>query len=227
MTDFKHNVGNTNKRVFRGRRRTFRVKRRKTMGSSAMAKATLALRKVNAMERKQETNFLYALQQNLAPSTLAITQNMAFIAQGDDEQSRVGNKVTITGIGFRVNIVHNPNTEQALLRIIMAVDKRQENLTIPNMSAILHQQVPNSYLRTDQAGRFRILYDRTVALDSNKNPRYVFNVWASGLKINMMFNGSLGSDTIKNGIYVFLITDRAIVDAPLFQWTRKVQFEDA
>ncbi len=96
-----------------------------------------------------------------------VTASINLIAQGVTESERVGRKCTIRSIGWRWNIEYKSQAVMSstadTVRILMYVDKQANGAGI-SATDLLESDDFQSFNNLSNSGRFRVLYDKTVAL---------------------------------------------------------------
>ena len=91
------------------------------------------------------------------------------IAQGTDESTRIGRKVTVRQINWRFSIALNSQTDQSdppkgdVVRILLFLDK-QANLATAGTTDILESADYQSFNNLANKRRFRTLMDRTYTI---------------------------------------------------------------
>ncbi len=92
------------------------------------------------------------------------------IPEGNGESDRIGRKITIRKIGWRLTVTL-PSTATAastsdVIRVILGYDK-QANLALPTNTDVLEAATFRSFNNLANSARFRILMDRTYDLKAH------------------------------------------------------------
>ncbi len=104
----------------------------------------------------------------IAAGGTIVVSSCNLIAQGDGESQRIGRKVTIKSINWRYSIqieTATSNVGDDIIRLVLYQDKQANGAT----SAVLGVYEDNDYQtfrNLTNKGRFRILMDRTYALNT-------------------------------------------------------------
>lgn len=193
--------------------RTRRVNR-PTYGKALASRLLAQMRKA-----RPEVKVLDTLAVNNFNGQLIIPLHQ--IEQGVDQDDRIGNKVTATGVYFRALIrVTEPAdvAAQAAHRIIIFRDNQQVGDSDPTAAALLSQ--PTTFplttpLLRQNFGRFQVLCDEVLlrnqgfptgnGVASDYAQPFYFQKY---LKMNheIRYNGGAATDINKGGIYVLILS---------------------
>lgn len=145
------------------------------------------------------------------------------ISQGDLSINRNGNSILSKYLFGRMHFKKDTNAPITFLRVMIVQDKQQVSDTSPVISDILSSVSTISPLNHDSHGRYKILKDMTVRLDSNKlTAAYKINV---KLPFHTKFNGTTGADIQKNGVYLVLLSDQSTY-TPIVDYSLRFSFYD-
>ncbi len=197
-------------------------KRRVTGVSSAIAIAKRALKGVSALRSSIEWKLSDENVGAAVTNVGSITQ-LCTVPIGTDVDGRIGKKITLKKINLAFYCTKHITPPQSLVRIIVFVDKRQEIDAKTTVVTILDTAATLSPLNRFRIGRFKILFDQLVRLETNKNS-WVFRK-SLKVNINMEFNGVLGGDIDQNGLYILSLSDEA-VNSPVLTYYVRSYFTD-
>ncbi len=218
------------RRFNRGNRFNFRRRRfdeKKVVMSTAPPSATAlkALREVRKLKRSVEKKFVFKVSQTLVVTDAGSVISFSPAAQGDGESERNGNQMLVTGVGMRMTALLNGSATETVLRVIVFVDKRQVTDTAPSVASVLQQVRPLSYLNGIRHNRFKVLFDKTFALEVASNAFEFVKFWT---KLNLLqkYNGAATGDIEKNGIWLLTVADEVTND-PSLTFQGLLTFTDA
>jgi len=155
------------------------------------------------------------------------------IEQGTGESQRIGRKITISSIHIRGKITlpssDSPSSCDSRYRIMVVQDKQNNGAgtLLTGAGGVLQNGQIESFRDLENVNRFRILYDKTRAINATmgygifvSNPNPVLSNWTSGqrqvnvninvrLNLPIEYSSPTGSVTEirSNNICVFLIGD--------------------
>ncbi len=192
------------------RKRTYvtggpRYKKRKYTGS-AITIAKKALRSVEKLKRGIEWK-LTDDQQTINPSNAGEVQQITFIAQGNTVVTRVGKSVTVKQLNLGFYITKHATPNVTALRILVFIDSQQEIDAKSSVTAVLDTASVLSPLNRFRIKRYKILFDRLYALETNHESFLVRK--SIKLDFAMIFNGAASTDLDKNGLFMLAISDEA------------------
>lgn len=181
-------------------RRKYR-KRRKS--SKSFAKKVMAVvNKKQELKTKQSSGSDASL---IATSGFVQEMNETAVAQGLDDDERVGDNLNLKYIHFKAAV--SSGSANGLVRCFVIQDL--ENASPNGIGATL--PLPNDFFPNQQVAnaRYQILYDRTVEIDAANRPNYLFNIRipASKLKIKKIHYDD-GATTLSGGgnVRLFMTT---------------------
>lgn len=152
------------------------------------------------------------------------------IAQGDDENQRIGDKIYIKDYQFRGTI--NSGTANGLIRIFaFQLDTTSDGQANPSALTNLS---PNDFWPNSESvdgPRYKILYDKMYKVDPNNNPNQFFKFKISSNKLmnkQIEFSDDAGaaSDIIKGRIVVRLTTTNATATQITTDINSRVRYYD-
>lgn len=189
------------------RRRKPRAKRvyKKPLRYQVADMAASALKGVNYIRGLVNSEMFYKYtQSNLNPvGTAGQVVYLTGLAQGDGASaSRTGNSVLAKNLFGRYQATLSSGST-GIMRILIVQDTQQVADSSPAVTDILDTANVLSPLNRDAAGRFSILKDHTITLDtSSQNKHHKCNVT---LNNHIKFNGTADTDVQKNGVYMIAL----------------------
>jgi len=107
---------------------------------------------------------------------------------------------------------------------MLIVDNQQISDTAPTTAELLQTSSCLSALNSNQSGRFKILKNWFFTIDNAKNKTRVIDYY-SKLWHHVKFNGTLGGDIQKGGIYLFFLSDQP-TNTPTIYYNCKIGYHD-
>lgn len=156
---------------------------------------------------KEEIRYKDLNQSGVATNTQVFTL-MNGMNMGDTDGFRMGTQVRHRKLRFRITL-YSVNNTVANVRIIFVWDK-QVNATLPQVNNLLMATDPNAFRNNDSIKRFKILYDRTIAISSNNTypKRLTGAISLRGLVMNCnTSNTGTISDIVTGGMYFTVLSD--------------------
>lgn len=156
--------------------------------------------------------------QSMTPNTAGSILYLSNMAQGDTEITRNGNSILPKGLTVRFHCQRNTSATQTALRLLCVVDRECDS-TEPTLTEVLAVADIQSFRNRDMKGRFGVLYDKTIILDSQRPDRLLsfhkdFN---QPQKIpnpkrkwfHIYYDGATAAitDMRKNNIFLFALSD--------------------
>lgn len=145
------------------------------------------------------------------------------IPVGDNNAERNGNSILSKYLFGRMEFVINGSSTYTFIRCIFFTDKQQIGDTSPGVTDVLSTASQTSPLNSFSAGRFKILKDMTIRLDTmhpSSNRKIMMK-----LPFHSKYNGTSGSDIQKNGLYLLVICNEP-VNTPAFSYNLRYSFYD-
>lgn len=185
------------------RKRTRRTRRTRRGGSKVMRMVRNLSRRVQGEVKKHVAQNLMTPTSYLSPITNVLNQ----ILQGSAVNQRDGIAIKAKSILFRFGISHNSAVQTSTSRVIVYMDKRQIDATVPAVGQVLENDSDvRSPLNFSFAGRFKILYDKlfwTNALTKTQ----VESKFYKRISVPIRYADSTSTSLVKNGIYVIFMND--------------------
>lgn len=160
-------------------------------------------------------------------ATAGIVYSMVDIAQGDDTQTRSGNRVRAKLLEFNAVFTYSlAHTIPVNCRLIIFKDK-EPNGVLPTTASMLSIAGEPISLRNGiyWPSKYTKVADRIVVLSADKQTQTIRIV--KRLNTPIAFNGAGGtySAIVNNGYYVYLMTD-AVANYPAYLYSARVRFTD-
>ena len=140
-----------------------------TTAKSDAAKAMAMARQVKAMvnvEYKKHT-----VQQTTQAIPYAITPvPLSIIARGDTDETRDGGRLRIKWYTFNYLLTRHPDSFDTVVRVLLVLDRQTNQAQFVGTDLFQDASISDnliSGLNLDNAGRFRLLYDRTHVLKAD------------------------------------------------------------
>lgn len=172
---------------------------------------------VNSEKHVFESNLTTAVD------SAGVINGLISVAQGDTNITRSGNSIFCRKLVMRGSYLLHASATSTVIRYIIFVDNQQVSDTAPAVTAVLAAADVDSMLNVGNWGRFQLLLDRTIVLDSNYPKRYVKHVIP--MKHHVRFNGAAASDNQKGTFYILQISDEA-TNTPTPNLTFQTYFYD-
>lgn len=116
---------------------------------------------MNVEFKQHNVDGSYNLQDNLQ------TQQLCLIAQGTNDNQRIGNSIKITSIMIRGFVTFNQTATASMCRMILVWDK-QANEAALTAGDLLESEDVSSNLNIDNGKRFTVLWDKYFTLYAEK-----------------------------------------------------------
>lgn len=162
------------------------------------------------------------------PTPTGIVDVMSGIPQGDDEGARTGNSIKLNSLYFTMQCGMNASATQTFVRIIMFEDKFNTGTT-PTAADLLGLTLTTGWsviapLNVDHTIRYRIIFDKRIALSQNGRQNYI---WKKYIKIqkHVHYTGNLATDTYGGNIYLLTLSNEA-TNTPTIYFNCRVGYYD-
>jgi len=164
----------------------------------------LALLKRLANYGKERKLFNFDPQQQQPGNTASVTL-LQQVAQGTSDQQRIGDAIHVTSWYMRYTVLIHPSVaDWEFCRVAVVQDTEQVLSTAPAYSDIFNAANPWANLSIGNRGRFKILYDKKIVLDTGCNKTFSDEVYLK-LSIPTRYNGTAANNIMKNGLWLVLI----------------------
>lgn len=189
----------------------------------AKAVAQVARRVVKSNQEKK-----YFLQSTFS-AAVSVTPDIGSISdvpQATTDEGRIGDQLTLRSIEVRLSAITSDTTN--LMRFIVFqwypnTTPVADDVLIPN-AVLTSNQVYAPY-NHDKRFMFRILYDRTMQLDTY-NPAFATNFMIKKFPRSKI-QYQLGGTTGQNKIYVLKVSDSTVTTHPTMNTVYKLNYSDA
>ena len=228
------------------RRRRFRRKKfkRKFKRRFKLRKGPMAFRMVRALKRKlgkiEEKFIEFSATNQLVGFGLSVFgRGFALIAQGNDDNQRIGSKISMQRIVWRANVT--PSSLQStpvVVRYMLVKFLYNTGTVIPSIGSILTftatapESVISLYHKQVTPGiqPFRVLMDRTFQMNfSGTSPSKKINfVWRFRKPNVVTYSGLTGSitDLAKGFIALYVFSDTPSIGVPTMNFNYRMYYTD-
>lgn len=163
-------------------------------------------------------------QTGIAISNTGGLAHLTNIAQTDTDSGRTGNSILLRNLLFRVSITQHASASTTFCRFMLIQDTQQIADTVPSISDVLETVHYLSPLKDGSVGRFKVMLNKVVSLDSASKKCYV-NEFYKKLYLHVRYNGSNNTDQQKNAIYLILLSSET-TNTPTFAYETKLGYHD-
>lgn len=148
---------------------------------------------------------------SLAPLQAGTITHLTDISQGDDAGQRTGSTVLLRSIYLDLSAAIGSGPTNTHLRLAVVMDTMQTGT--PPTVAQIYQTVgtlnaPCSPLNSDNAGRFKILYDKRMLLNTSGSSTAFIRKYIK-LYHHIRYTGPNGTDEYKNNIWLVCLCNEA------------------
>lgn len=151
--------------------------------------------------------------------------HLSSIAQGDGDGQRTGNSVFVRSINIRGVVYRNAaGASTQVVRLSVIMDTQQVGDTSPTFASIYEGTDVNSHLNSDTVGRFKVLKNLILTVDSagQSGKAFLINL---PMRHHVRWNGTASTDIQKGGLY-FSIVSASATNAPTVTWDGRVSYHD-
>ncbi len=149
------------------------------------------------------------------PSTTAVVQRVSSVAQGLDDDDRIGNKIHATHVSIRGTIVKAGASVSTGVRFMLLRDNLGSTVP-PTLSDIFVDEddfFENKHRRDgeQEMKRFTILWDKFIILNENFDGQATLASYKFSKKLNfdIIYTGTAATNEGKNGLYFMSASDEA------------------
>lgn len=146
------------------------------------------------------------------------------IGQNDTASGRTGNSILLKSINIKMIIHQHASATQTTFRCILFQDNQQIADTTPGISNLLDGTSVIAFLNANQAGRFQVLKNWLITLDSAKQQMYRISHYQK-FQHHVRYNGTAGTDIQKGGIYMIIYADEA-TNQPTLDYNFRTSYHD-
>ncbi len=189
------------------------------------------------MRLQPESKFVYRTNSStaLTNGTPVVIDLINTLRSVDNEDGRIGDKILVKTILSRVQLAYPTSAvlgESSVVRAILVYDRQSNGATIDVPKLLEDPARALSPLNSDNAGRYKILWDKIVPLvaDTNKTLQLITqnNIYKMGLNVN--YNTALAEITAvqRGNIALVLLLNVATSNTtpPTFQYDIKITYQD-
>lgn len=198
-------------------RRKFRGRKKGKRGALAIAKKALRRTALNRPELK-------AITLNIADPDVSVANifvNIINLPQGLDADERVGHEVRVRGVQVRGSLFSTAGAGVGhIIRMTVIQDTQQVGDTAPAISAVFSDSGNIgsllSYNTQSKGKRFRVLADKTMTVVQDASNAERTLKWFKKMNSRVMFNGGLGSDLQRGGLFLRIWSNAAAASTLVF-----------
>lgn len=203
------------------------IKRRYIRGTK-LKKLERTVKRVSAIVNTREKKWVDLAAVGASATWSGTIGNLISPVQGVQDFQRVGDKIAVERVEFRMNGGMS-TAGSNLLRVIIFRD--MANGIGTTVSNVLHSgtlgtaNASMSWYNTDQRDNIEVYYDRMIRLDSTTNYQFLINFKKSFKKPKILELDS-GSTTVTKGQFKFLVVGTAAVANFAYNYNVRVQYSD-
>lgn len=176
-----------------------------------------------------EKHFIDTLQAGALISWSGTVTALSASAQGDNINNRVGDSILAKYLTFRYSCTMDSALSTTAVRWIIFQDTMSLG-TIPSASDVLtttgaaNAVVSLLNIQNALQGRFRILFDKTVALSNTGNKQFISDE-VIPINDHIKYTSTAGTDEGRNMLYLLTICDVNASD-PTVAWSARLAYYD-
>lgn len=145
------------------------------------------------------------------------------LAIGDGDGARTGRSVFLRTLLSRIRFTKHASASTTVIRLMLIQDNQQISDTTPAIADILQYVDVDSPLNLNSSGRFKVLKNATIMLDTNK-PMYHTEKYRK-LWHHVRYNGDAATDIQKGGLYWLMLSDQ-VTNTPVVDYYTRVGYHD-
>ncbi len=164
--------------------------------------------RIRRLERGLENSFKDSAS-SLTPGNTAVLQTLSFVAVGDTNVTREGNKIIAKRLIVRLRVIKTVATTD-VVRFIVFVDKEQHGV-IATTANLTEDSAVGTFYNKNNRQRFRILKDITMVMSSDDSGgtgdivQRNFVIPLRNMAIHYVGTAADQASQGKNNIYSFLV----------------------
>lgn len=182
------------------------------------------VRKLKARARGEEVQKYDASSNSTPDNSTGSVVHLSFIAEGDGENERTGQKINHLNTVVRGKITMHASATNTKVRILII---RQKTNATPQLSGVLQAATGSAavdrFKSSIYGGLSTIMYDKTVQLHTYR-PAVSFFAKAKS-KFPIEWADGTAAGISKNHVYMILISDEA-TNTPTLDYTWRVNYYD-
>lgn len=171
---------------------------------------------------------LYSLDNQSTASNLLTTGavvHLTAVAQGDGDGARTGNSIYVRSVNMRLACAWaSAGNAGQIVKWALVEDTQQIGDTTPGFTDIYDNNNVVAHLSETTKGRFTIHKTGNLVLSVN-NPRELVQCQLT-LRHHVRYNGTVGSDVQKGGLYLVLVSDQSSSNGPSIVYDVRVSYHD-
>lgn len=169
------------------------------------------------------------------PQTTAfpIWQFLTNIAQGDDENTRNGNKVLLQNITCRLYINLVGTQTVGHVRFMLVCDKNYDASNGETFTTILGKILEDttypliSPLNKNEGKRFVLMKDKLLTLVAGSDRQSISRKFFMKTPFHVEFDGPLSTDSGNNSVYMIILTDvTGVGNSSTITWYTRTNYTD-
>lgn len=158
-----------------------------------------------------------------ASSTPTVT-GISLIAQGDDVTNREGRSILARSLFLRLSMTKHASATITMVRVVIVIDMRNAGASFASTDLLVSNDV-NSQLNVNAGGRFRVLIDKVLSLDTDDvvQHREIFR----NLGFHIRYSGTAGDVTTawQNAMFIMIFSNEA-TNTPQVTYNTRIRFID-
>ncbi len=212
-----------------------RVSRRMAYRKGASGTASRALRKVNVLEKRLNSDPKWVTSVlDATPDSTGTSVSIFPIAQGTDENERLGDRILvhsilIKGIGIQdASAAAGTQVRWALVRAPLGTTTAPTIVEVFGTVALMSQNRRRLF-NSDSTLRFKVLADKFIvfpAFGDNRSTQKINYYHKFKKPLNVTYSNTGATDEGPNHIYIMVACNEGI-NVPAFAWDVVVKYSDS
>lgn len=151
--------------------------------------------------------------------------HLSAVAQGDGDSARTGNSIFARSLNIRGQAIFSAaGTDPQFMRVMVVLDQQQIADSPSTLGVVLENNGYNSHLNKASVGRFKVLYNKVIELDSVKNKSVPIDINIA-MRHHIRYNGTASTDIQKGGLYIMAMSSEA-VNGPKLVFDARLSYHD-
>lgn len=204
------------------RRSGFRGRKRRAPYSLPAKVTTLS----NAITMRNKDFKYYDYNSNATVTTVTGIASLSNLTEGDGEQNRDGNHITIKSIEVKFSLTTDPADATNYTRVVIFMDKSAAGALPTDTFIFSGANYWQASRNDDNLQRFQILMDRIIPTNTNGVPNTTFyfkKTWPQGLKASFLDNSGTATAFGQNHVYLFYVSDSGLA-GPVLYWNSRMRY---
>lgn len=219
------------------KRKVYRRRRRAPASSSWFSTKSFTPQSAYALATQAAKDIWYLkglvnsemLKYDISTTSTAVNSSgtiipLSGIAQGDGDSARTGNSILIRKMLLRMQFYQNAAAANTTFKVLLFMDKQQIGDTAPAVTDVLDSASTLSPLNSNTVGRFNVLGSWLFHTSTDRDTVVEKNFFKD-LRTHIRYNGNLGTDIQKNGIYLLMISDQG-TNIPTVYYNWRLSYHD-